>query len=276
MKFKTIFFLFNAFIIVSFLLISLVPLLFLGAEYSIIFWSRNWIISALFFLFIGALDAYFIYNWKLFTLLEKEDWPLLISYLEEEIYKKKRFTKRNLSLIINAYLSVSNLDKVKRLETEIRSASPKMLPQFALYLGTPYILENDLEHCVSYYAEFKDNPDVRFPGWIKWCYAFALVSRKEIEQAKTVFVSLLDTTKDDILILLTLYFLQNMDNLLEEEKKIRFSEKKKHFLEHYSDHKEWDKVIQKKSEENLLILLLSSLTKNAWYWITDQEPHSIS
>ena len=269
MKFKTIFFLFNGFIIMAFLLLSLIPLIAFGPEYSQMAWGRNWIITVLFVVFISGLDLYFILNWKLFNLLEKEDWPLLVAYLEERVYKKKRYSKKNLGLLINAYISVSNLDKIKRLETEMRAGAPKIVPYFALYLGTPYILENDLKKCASFFEEFINIPEVRFGEWIRWCYAFSLVSLDKLEESRDLFMGLLNTSKNDIIILLTLYLIKSMDKVLTDEEKQQCLEKSHLFTEKHHTNKDWEKVYSRAMEENLLVLLLSSLIKSSYDWINE-------
>ncbi len=69
MKFKTIFILFNAVIIFSFLIIYFMPLMMLGWEYATVFWSKNWFLPLLFAGVLALLNTYFISNWKLFSLL---------------------------------------------------------------------------------------------------------------------------------------------------------------------------------------------------------------
>ena len=88
MKFKTIYILFNAVILLSFGFIFLMPLLLLGSDYFSLFVSKNWIAGALFLLTLIIINGYFLWNWKLFHLLETEDWRGLINLLENRVYEK--------------------------------------------------------------------------------------------------------------------------------------------------------------------------------------------
>lgn len=265
MKFKTIFVIFNVFILFAFLLLAIVPVVFLGGEYAGLFWEKNWIIAVLFILFIGGLDAYFIWNWKLFNFLEQEDWPRLVNFLEEEIYTRRRFQKRYVGILINAYLSVSNLDKILRLETEIREKAPKLHPWFALYLGTPWLLENRLDEAADYYEKQMAVKSVRFPGWIRWCLAFSVVARNDIERSKDLFVTILKSErKDPVLTLLTLHLTKSMEKILTPEEQDLYRDVLKEFGNRFRQASHWERQLSRSAEENLVILLFSTLIKTAY------------
>jgi hypothetical protein len=264
-KFKTIFFIFNAFILFAFLLLAVVPVLFLGPEYSGMFWERNWIIAVLFVLFISGLDAYFIWNWKLFNFLEQEDWPRLVNFLEEEIFTRRRFQKRYVGILINAYLSVSNLEKIRRLETEIREKAPGIHPWFALYLGTPLLLENRLDEAAEYFSRALTVRNVRFPGWIRWCLAFSVVSKNDIARSKDLFLEILKSeVRDPVLILLTLHLAGSMEKLMSASEAALYREKKEGFKTRWKSPTLWDRQLSRAAEDNLVILLFSSLIKTAY------------
>jgi len=70
MKFKTIYILFNAVILISFAFIFFMPLLLLGSDYFSLFVAKNWIAGVLFVITLIIINGYFLANWKLFRLLE--------------------------------------------------------------------------------------------------------------------------------------------------------------------------------------------------------------
>ena len=88
MKLKAVFLLFNAVLVASFLLIFLMPLFLLGAGSFPLFWGRNWIIGVVFLATLAAVNLYFALNWRIFTSLEREDWPALIVQLEERVLRR--------------------------------------------------------------------------------------------------------------------------------------------------------------------------------------------
>ena len=78
MKFKIIFILFNVVVLFSLLMIIFMPVLMLGSEYGFSFFASIWYVVVLFVVVIGAVDTYFLINWKLFRFLEEEKWDDLI------------------------------------------------------------------------------------------------------------------------------------------------------------------------------------------------------
>ena len=123
MKFKFIFILFNILIIFSFLMIVILPIIVFDSEYAALFWKGKWYFSLVFIAVIAGLNIYFINNWKLFSYLENENWPGLIDYLEDQIYNKKKISKRRVLLLINTYLLHSGIEKLEKLAVVIKETS---------------------------------------------------------------------------------------------------------------------------------------------------------
>ncbi|MFP4429867.1 MAG: hypothetical protein ACLFPV_01305 [Spirochaetaceae bacterium] len=207
MKFKIIFIIFNIVIVASFLFIFFMPAIFLGWEYSRLFWSSNWILGAAFVAVLGGLNAYFLSNWKLFAYLEREEWPRLIDYLEDQVYRKRRFNRQRIRILINAYIVSSRTDAITKLEEFLRTEKPQIIPRFSLALGVPHLLRNDPIDMELYYGELKDKKQTNDPLWVRWSYAFALMLGKKAEPARNELLSIAGDAKDPILRLLTAYLL---------------------------------------------------------------------
>ena len=120
MKFKSIFWLFNFVVVFALLMFSAASFLLFGKDYAGMYWSNMWVVLLLFLVLIAVLDFYFIRHWSLFSLLEKEDWPGLLAWLETTIYTKGHLRRSYASLLINAALTVSNLEAIRRLDAQIR------------------------------------------------------------------------------------------------------------------------------------------------------------
>ena len=79
MSFRSIFFLLNVVLIVAFAFIFSVPLLILR-PHTVAFSGASsgmllWLPAALFIIVLTAINTYFLRHWRLFTLLDRQDWP---------------------------------------------------------------------------------------------------------------------------------------------------------------------------------------------------------
>ena len=272
MKFKTIFILFNIIVLFAFLFITLIPLIMLGNEYSSLFWSQNWILVALFILFIGILDGYFLMNWKLFHYLEEEDWPGLLYYLEEKIFDKKRLNKRYATLYINGALSVSNLDKIDRLEAEIRSKKPDLFRSTGLQLGVNRLLKKDASGSEGFFRDVLAMDKVRDREWLLWCLAFSCYSDKRTEEAVEPLMEILESkVKDPVLRLLDCYLLDTLRDNIPLEKQGLLSDKTLALKKETLSLSAWNRALEKSRERNILSVFMSSLIEDAYKWIGQIE-----
>ncbi len=208
MKFKSVFLLFNIAVGVSFLFVFAMPFLALGGEYAFTFWKSNWPLAAALLLVLGALDGFFAYNWRLFTLLEREDWPALAHYLDERVVRGGRWNGRLVRLLANTYLVLSDADGVIELEGKAASAKPSLVRSNALVFGVARVLKNDPPAAVAFFAE-RRNAAKGKDDWIEWYYAFSLLLDKRFEEAADVLLPLAQSAKDAIVAALCSSFLVN-------------------------------------------------------------------
>ncbi|MFP4363697.1 MAG: hypothetical protein ACLFR1_07485 [Spirochaetia bacterium] len=264
MKFKTIFIIFNTVIIFSFLFIFLMPLFILGTEYAFLFWSQNWYLALLFLVVIIVLNSYFAKNWKLFSLLEQEDWPHLQDFLEQKIYNQKRIRNQYVRLLINTYIVTSSLAGISRLETFLREHKPKLVKRYALSLGMPYLLKNEAKKTQEYFGEFLHGKGVKNLGWIKWNYSFALILQNKTEEAKDYLLSVLESTNDHVLFLLTAYML---DAFSSSDETIRQEvSKARELIQDKYTPAGLEREVEK-HRENIQVVILSKLIQDAADWV---------
>lgn len=273
MKFKIIFIIFNAIIVFSFLFIFFMPFLILGWDYTQVFWSNNWILAVIFLVIMGGLNAYFISNWKLFTLLEEENWNGLIGYLEDRIYNRHRITKQNLRILVNTYVVTSKPEKITELEIFLRDERPKMVPAFAVQLGIPYLLRNEPEEMERYYGQIMKDPRCNDLNWVKWNYGFALMLQQRVEDARSILVEILDGTKNHLLLLITAYLLDAF-SASDPAVASRVQDARNQVRGKY-DEEGWQKEIEKQ-RNNLQVLVLSKLIRDATNWLFDDRRHEVS
>jgi hypothetical protein len=270
MKFKVIFILFNIVIVVSFLVIYFMPLILLGSDYTAVFWSKNWGLPLLFIGIIGLLNGYFIYNWKLFTMLEREDWPGLITYLERKVYEKKMIVAQQVRILINAYLVSSNLEAINKLEGFLQDEKPAVLPRFALSFGIPYLLRNNSEEMESYFLRFIDDRG-KDGEWIRWNYAFALILQGKKPEAEKALIKIPGKKIEPVLLLLAIYLLNSINpenkgaSEIIDDNKARLKKRFTPVL--------WAREIER-SRNNVQVVILSKLVEEATDWLYLETPNS--
>lgn len=268
MRFRTIFAVFNIVIIVSFLLIFLMPYFVLGWEYTQLFWSNNWFLGIIFVVILAALNGYFVYNWRLFTLLEREKWPELIKYLESQIFERNRYSPQRIRILVNAYVVTSQPERTKGLEQQLREKRPEMIPQFALQLGIPYLLKNDAAAMEQFFGEMKESSKCSDPLWVRWNYAFALMLQQRLEEAKAMLLAILPEAREPILRLLTLYLLDAFTTTDPAVKQAVHSGVEELRVKFPGDR--WDAQIEKR-RDSLQVLVLFKLIRDASHWAFDNH-----
>lgn len=256
MRFKSIFWLFNAVVVAALMIFAVASFFLFGKEYATIYWGNMWIIAVLFIVLIGVLDTYFIMNWKLFDFLEKEDWPALLAWLEDRLYGKGKLKKPYANLLINTALSVSNFEAVKKLEKEIREKRPALLPSLGVSLGIPVLLEQDWQSVGAYYGPLADNPKTKRRDWAQWCRALA-AGKEGIPE----FVDLLGGKDPSIRILSCHLLTQYAEELtkFQEEKTAEARQELKTQLSGTAG----ERLFQRSKEEHLMAVVLASRVNQA-------------
>ncbi len=264
MRFKTIFIIFNIVILFSFLFIFFMPLILLGADHFGDFFQKNWFIVILFVAALGIFNAYFIRNWYLFQLLEKEDWVTLISYLEKRIIQDHSFRRSYIKILINAYLVTSNTAAIMNLKNHISENKPTLIKYLALQFGIPYLLDNKPEESERYFGKLLTERGVKDIDWIRWNYAFSLMQLKQFEGAKAEYERFMTHKSDPILHLLSLYMLNSfpqVDTAIRQKMESNIADFKKKYTP-----TSWQVRIER-SKGNIQTLIFSKLISDAADWI---------
>ncbi len=263
MKFRVVFIVFNVIILFSFLFIFLMPLAMLGWEYTRLFWSRNWYLAVLFLLVISSLNVYFIMNWQLFHYLEREDWPGLVTFLEERIYGRKQIRSQYVRILINTYLVRSDLESVRKLEQFLRRQRPRLVARFAIPLGIPHLLANDPQAMLGYFGPLRSETRGRERHWVRWNHAFSLMLLQKGDEAKRELLDLSGEVRDPVLRLLTFYLMdafsdtdRDLTELLRREREA--------FRKRFP-RAGWERTVER-SKGNIQVIVLSKLIEEATGW----------
>jgi len=269
MKFKVIFIVFNLVIVFSFAFIFFMPLLMLGQEYFSLSFKQNLIPALLFVFTFIIINSYFLSNWKLFNLLEAENWPQLIKFLEEEIFTRNRVRGSYIKMLINAYLLSSAIEKIASLEARVAEKKPLLINRYAIRFGIPYLLKRSPGEAENYFSRLITAPKVHGRVWVEWNYAFSLMQQHKFNEAKEILMGLAESKKDHLLLLLTLYLLDSFsknDTAVAADVSVGCEYLKKRYTQN---------SLQKKlerSHKNIEVLLLSRIFNDALGWLFCPDP----
>lgn len=271
LKFRTIFILFNLIILFSFSFIFLMPLPILGWSYAWSFWGQNWPIAAAFLVILAALDTYFLLHWRLYSLLEREDWSGLKLLLEKEWEKNGSLNLAKSRIYINACLIVREPDRLAAMRTQYLEKKIAWLPPLALSLALPLILEvkTKADEVVSFLLPFAKNRKTGNDGpWINWALGLAELVSHRSDDARARWSQLLTPKTLPLLELLCLYLLEPLskdDPKLVTELEIRVPALKSRLTE-----KEWDDHVAKLKDSVVLVVFLEKqLIQDARQWLRD-------
>ena len=264
MKFRVLVIVFNAVIVASFAVIFMMPMLVLGWEYTGTFWARNWPFGLAFAAILVGVNIYFIYNWKVFSMLERESWDELIAYLEQQVYERGRFGGQRVKILINAYILRAGTDKIGDLEAFLREKRPGLVPRFSIELGIPYLTSQDAAAMEAFFGELKDKPRCSRPLWVRWNYAFALMLQSRADEAQGVLSAVMEETRDPLQQLLAAYLLNTYgaddDNVARQVERVRSG------LATRATRESFARFVEK-HRDNVQVLLLSQLIRDALDWL---------
>ena len=223
MKFKFIFILFSITLLLFLAVLVLLPRFMMGSSFSTSFWQFNWpLILILALLFLGFNIFYFT-NRKLFLLLEKEDWPALVRYLEDRVVHKGRYSPRLVRLLANSYLVLSDSSAVMSLENKTSSTKPSIVNANALIFGTARILGGDISGALRFFESRQDTVNVKSREWVRWYHGFSLLLNRQYEEASEKFSSFARLSKDGVITALSSYFLSGTLSTALPEKSSEFT-----------------------------------------------------
>jgi hypothetical protein len=269
MKMKTIFLLLNAVLGIAFLVIFLTPLFLVGGDWFSLFWVRNWPIALIFVLALGAVDAYFLLNWRLFRSLEAENWGEVADFLESRIFKRGWISAARVRLLLNTYLVTSNTDGILALETYLAGKKPGIVPRFSLSFGIPHLLSKEPREAEAWFRDMLSRPRLADKDWMRWNHAFCLLQARESNAARTELSVMVDTVADPVLLLLTIYLLDVLArNDAAVEARVSF---RRDFLKTQHTPATFKKAIEK-SNANIQVIVLSRLVQDALDWLFAGPP----
>ena len=200
------------FVIAIVLIAVLIPVLFSGSgevwrQLAVNFRYLTLPLLAFMALLLIFMSVYFILNYRLLSLLEKEDWPALAYYLEHQIYVNGRYSNRNVRLLASSYLVISDFKSVIKLETKTHLAKPSLVSQNALVFGAARILDGNHEEAVSFFRHNLEKCTKSDKEWVHWFCGFSHLLAGYYSSAEEDFLCMTVSSKNVIISGLCSYFL---------------------------------------------------------------------
>jgi len=224
-------------------------------------------------LFIGFNAFYFI-NKQLFLLLEKEDWPALVRYLEDRVIQRGRYSPRLVRLLANSYLVLSDSAAVMSLENKVAIAKPSLVDANVLVFGTARILGKDISGAVRFFEVRRDAAKGERREWVNWYRGFALLLDRRYEEAADDFSLLARVSKEGVITGLSSYFLAETiaRALPDREPELRniSREGRERVLRALPGIKHWSREISRLSTE-IHVAVLSKYMEETSHWLYDSN-----
>jgi hypothetical protein len=242
--------------------IYFMPMVILGRELSLHFWRSGWYLASIVFAVLAIIDIYFGVNYRVYTLLEKEDWPALIQELENKVLQKNNFSPRLVRLLINSYLVLSDVHSVTELGKRLAIAKKSLLDKNALSFCASRILCKDYEGAAAF-LEPRCSGAYRHKGgdaeWQRWYFGFAQLLSRRFESAADAFLLLAEHGRESIPTGLSSYFLnENLASFLpqrsENLKQVAESAKER-VKKRLRSRSDWDRDIKRMDTEVYLAVL---------------------
>ena len=207
MKFKYLIIIFSIIIILIILITVVLPLFMAGPGFAVNFQLVLLPLLIFMFLLLAGIGIYFLLNYRLLSLLEREDWPALAYYLEEKIIVKGRYSSQNVRLLASSYLVISDYPAVQRLESKAALAKPSSVDKNVLIFGAARVLSGNHEEAVIFFKDYLDKCAAKDRPWVRWFLGFSYLLSGAFSLAEPEFSSLAVYSDDAIITGLSAYFL---------------------------------------------------------------------
>lgn len=268
MKLKVLVITFNIVLFVLLFTVFLFPFFFPKGAYTRHVWIINIVFGICFLIMIAAVNIVFFKNKRLTDFIENEDWNAMSLYLEQKIFSKKRFDFKDVRLFTEALMLSRNFSLFCRLEAFLDERNAKYLQRLSVRFAAVKILLEDYKGLYAFAMRFNKSKD--YTGeWMRFCSAFACQMNKKYTEAFKGFMDVLQSSKDDLIKVLSAYFvfcvLKGFSEMSAQELSAKETGIKAALLKRYSSEK-WQ-VYTEKQKKRLHIMMFTKVIDDAGAWL---------
>lgn len=269
MKFKYLIIAFSIIILIIILIIAFLPQMLAGPEFAANFRLLTLPLLLFMIALLAVVGIFFIVNYRLLSLLEREDWPALAYYLEQQIYVKGRYSGRKVRLLASSYLVISDYMSVLKLESKTMLARPSLVEKNVLLFGTARVLSGKYQEAAAFFRSNIDKCRTSDRQWIQWYYGFSLLLSGNFNLAQPEYKNLAANSDDALVTGLSSYFLENSiarKVLNHEECAAAAKNGRERIKKALHSHDHWKKEVDKRATD-IYIAIIRKYINEAGLWV---------
>ena len=209
MKFKYLMISFITIIVFVIMITAFLPRLLAGPEFAVSFRYITLPLMLIMGFLLVFMTIFFLLNYRLFSLLEREDWPALSYYLEKIVYVKGKYNARRVRLLASSYLVITDYPSVLKLENKVITAKPSLIKKSALVFGAARVLSGDTKGAADFFYTYMDEVRKKERQWMHWFFGFCRLLSGEFDVAEKEFTAMAKFSNDALITGLCSYFLQS-------------------------------------------------------------------
>lgn len=266
MKLKALVIVLDIVLIIFFISIFILPV-FTGVMNMKTFWLTYWFFPPIFILLLAFINILYFKNKNIIECVESSDWTALCLNLENEVFDKRNLSFRNVKLLSQVQLLLSDFKGLQRLETFVRSNKGEYLSRLAANFAGGKLLSGQYEDLHTFASNLVQSG--KKDEWIVFYVAFSLQMQKDYAKASVEFEKVLHSFNEAILQLMTAYFyyevLKNYSKLSFSERNLATSAFKDTFRKSFN-RRTW-KAYTAKKKEDIHILVFKKVIDDATEWV---------
>jgi hypothetical protein len=253
-------------------------LFFLPARSEFLLYFRHFFLPLISFILLAfvCVIIFLLLNYRLFSLLEREDWPALSYYLENKIYTKGKYSARNVRFLAISYLVILDYASVFKLENKAIHAKPYVIEKNILIFGAVRILNGSLKEAVDFFRVHLKKGKKNERPWIRMFYGFSLLLCGAFNRAEHEFSYVAISSKNMLICGLSVYFLgASILNYSQkpDECKLIVENGRNRIIRKYKSVRGWEKEAEK-VEEDIYAVIIKKYINEAGKWFFPPEQNN--
>jgi len=277
LKFKYLIIAFSILIVFFLLITALLPVLFPGPTHSINFRYATFPLLLFMSVILVSLGIFFLLNYRLFLLLEREDWPALAYYLEQKVFVKNRYYNRYVKLLASSYMVISDYPSVLKLENKVFLAKRSIVEKNALIFGSARVISGDYKGAAAFFKTHLDKGRLNKQDieWVRWFHGFSWLLGKDFDKAESEFITIAVSSNDALLAGISAYFLANHlagRSLRQQDCLVAAENGRKRVVDKLKNIENWKKEVNK-TETDIHVAIIRKYVNEAGIWLfQEKEP----
>ena len=279
MKFKYLIIAFSILIVLFLLIANMLPVFIPDMAQAANLRQLTLPLLILMSVILVSFGIFFLINYRLFLLLEREDWPALAYYLEQKIFVKNRYNSWFVKLLASSYMVISDYPSVLKLENKAFLAKKSVVEKNVLIFGSSRVISGDYKGAAAFFKAHLDSGKLKKHDreWVRWLYGFSLLLEGDFDKAEQEYLSLVVSSGSALITGISAYFLANnlAGKSLKQQDCLAAAENgRSRVVNALKRHGSWKKEV-KKTENEIHVAIARKYIDRAGIWLFQgKEPVS--